>query len=310
VNWFQYFPRDWLGATLQLTCEEDGVYHRLVDWCYVNECALPHDLDECCRIARAQTRSEREAVTRVTRDYFAETPNGLSQRHIAQKVEKFLLGEPERQAKRALDAERKRRNRVTQRLLYTTLKDAGIYARGGLSMRELRELIASAGLSQPDEPVTWRDFRGNAKTGPPSSGHALSEQTAQRDRSQSHSLAENHYTSTPEVSSSEDTGRAPAGATRAGEACKAMRACGLSTTNPSDPRLHALLDAGVTNDEFAYAAAKAVASGKGDAWAYVLAVVRGQREDAAKAGPVQAARASAAAARIAEIAPGLEQWGT
>ncbi len=309
MNWFQYFPRDWLAATLQLTCEEDGVYHRLVDWCYVNECELPHDIEECFRIARVQTKSERDAVTRVTRDYFRDTPSGRAQKHIAQKVEKFLLGEPEREARRALDAQRKRRNRAMQRLLYGALRNAGVYARPGMGMRELRESIESAGLSQPDGNVTWRDTPGYPI--PPdmlpndTNGHGASADASEWDSVTCPLVAANHEANTPKEEASASSAGARDGGTRAAKACKAMRQCGLSATNPSDPRLLALLDQGVTDEELSYAAAKAVAEGKRDAWAYALAVVKGQRADAARIALVPRSQ-SAAAARVAEWAPGLE----
>lgn len=299
--WFQYFPRNWLAATLQLTCEEDGVYHRLCDWCYINECELPHDVDECCRIARAVTRSERDAVTRVTRDYFEKTSAGLAQRHIAQKVEKYLTGEPERQARRSLDAERKRRSRAIQRSLYATLRKAGIHAPAGMPMAALNDMVRSAGLSHADG--LWTNGRDAPKPPPrnDTNGSHASGETSGPDMSRSHDALEIQQYIKTEEEAHASSARAP---TRAGEACRAMRQSGLSTTNPSDPRLHALLDAGVTNDELAYAAAKAVAEGKRDAWAYTLAVVRAQREDAAR--PIAARVQSAAAARVAEIAPGLE----
>lgn len=71
--------------------------------------------------------------------------------------------------------------------------------------------------------------------------------------------------------------RAP---TPAGQACLAMRQAGLTSVNPGDPRLTALLAAGMTADELAAAAGDAVASGKG--FAYAMATAEGRRLDAAK----------------------------
>lgn len=67
--------------------------------------------------------------------------------------------------------------------------------------------------------------------------------------------------------------------TKAGAMCKAMRAAGLSATNPGDPRLLALIEQGATEEEFAGIAAEAAAGGKG--WAWVLKVLQARRADAA-----------------------------
>ncbi|MDP4300362.1 hypothetical protein [Leptothrix discophora] len=73
----------------------------------------------------------------------------------------------------------------------------------------------------------------------------------------------------------------PAGpATPAGLACRAMRAAGLTRVNPSDPRLVALLEQGVTVEELAAVAAEAVERKR--EWAWVLATVTGRRRDAAE----------------------------
>jgi hypothetical protein len=69
--------------------------------------------------------------------------------------------------------------------------------------------------------------------------------------------------------------------TPAGSICRVMRDAGIQDTNPGDPLLALLVAAGATADEFAGAAAIAFKAGKG--FAYTLAKVKGQREDAAKA---------------------------
>jgi len=75
----------------------------------------------------------------------------------------------------------------------------------------------------------------------------------------------------------EDPGKPPT--TRAGDACKRMKAAGLSEVNPGHPRLLALLAAGITDAELEAAAGDAVKRGKG--FAYALAAVEGQRREAA-----------------------------
>jgi uncharacterized protein YdaU (DUF1376 family) len=68
-------------------------------------------------------------------------------------------------------------------------------------------------------------------------------------------------------------------ASAGGEACLAMRRVGWQTTNPSDPRLLALIAAGATPAEFADVATEAVR--RSTSWAWILTTVGNRRRDAA-----------------------------
>lgn len=74
-----------------------------------------------------------------------------------------------------------------------------------------------------------------------------------------------------------------------GDACKAMKAAGLAEVNPSNPRLMALLQAGITLDELRSAAADAVGRTPPKGFAYALATAEGRRRDGAVA-PLPGAR--------------------
>lgn len=93
--------------------------------------------------------------------------------------------------------------------------------------------------------------------------------------------------------------------TAAAVACRAMRAAGLASVNPSSPELAALLEAGATADVLADAAARAVGLGKG--FAYALGMVRGQMADAAR---VAAAVAGAGLVPPARASPPEPAWRT
>ena len=95
-----------------------------------------------------------------------------------------------------------------------------------------------------------------------------------------------------------------------GEACMAMKAAGMAAVNPSNPKLTALLAAGITVPELVAAAADAVAKGK--PFAYALASAEGRRRDAATAplpnvvqrdAPVETYAQRAARQRMEEVAP-------
>jgi uncharacterized protein YdaU (DUF1376 family) len=94
-----------------------------------------------------------------------------------------------------------------------------------------------------------------------------------------------------------------------GEACMAMKAAGMAGVNPSNPKLTALLEAGITVPELVAAAADAVSKGK--PFAYALASAEGRRRDAATAplpnvqpdAPVETYAQRAARQRVEEVAP-------
>ena len=77
------------------------------------------------------------------------------------------------------------------------------------------------------------------------------------------------------------TAAPPPSPTVAAVVCRAMRAVGLASVNPSSPELAALIAAGA--DEAAFVAAAATAVDRGKGFAYALATVRGQMADAARA---------------------------
>jgi hypothetical protein len=76
-------------------------------------------------------------------------------------------------------------------------------------------------------------------------------------------------------------GNTATGHSRAGAVCAALRTAGIAAVNQSHPQLLALLAEGVTDAQFADAARITAERGKG--FAYLLATVRGQREDAQRA---------------------------
>ena len=68
--------------------------------------------------------------------------------------------------------------------------------------------------------------------------------------------------------------------TTAGSVCLAMKAAGIADTNPGNPKLRALVNAGADLQEFVGAAQQAVSAGNGR-FAYVLGIVEGGRKRAA-----------------------------
>ena len=55
---------------------EDAAYRRLLDVYYTRETPIPFDVRQACRLVRAQSKDERQAVEDVLREFFTETPEG------------------------------------------------------------------------------------------------------------------------------------------------------------------------------------------------------------------------------------------
>lgn len=70
----------------------------------------------------------------------------------------------------------------------------------------------------------------------------------------------------------------------AGAVCVALRSTGIASVNPSHPELLALLKAGAPLDAFVQAASTDKARSARNGFAYVLATVKGQMQDAAAVG--------------------------
>jgi uncharacterized protein YdaU (DUF1376 family) len=89
VNFVERHFGDWARDTAHLTMLEDGAYNRLCDLYYVREAPLPEDFSSCCRLVRAVTKQEREAVRSVLNEFFQLTPEGWRHKRCDAEIERF-----------------------------------------------------------------------------------------------------------------------------------------------------------------------------------------------------------------------------
>jgi uncharacterized protein YdaU (DUF1376 family) len=78
-----HYPRhlgDYIRDTVGLTMLEDGAYTRLLDQYYVRESPLPSDKQTLYRIARATSKTERQAVDSVLGQFFVKAQDGWRQK--------------------------------------------------------------------------------------------------------------------------------------------------------------------------------------------------------------------------------------
>ena len=281
MNWFGFHLGDWVKKTTDLTLLQEGIYLRLVCWCYVNEQPLPLTLKRVREIARSKGSREHDAVQAVLYRFFEQRDDGWHHSRVDEEIARYARGAPDREMKRMHAKDRQQRARERRVAMFVGLRAVGIVPSYNAKMAELSELCAAHGVTLPVTRDVTRDSRGSPQP-------------------------------TTRIQEESTLNVTPDGvtATRAGEACKAMRKGGFASTNPSDPRLHALLEAGATNEELAATASEAAARGKG--WAWVLATVSGRRADAARMGQEgpKSARRDANAELLAQWVPALASRGS
>lgn len=89
MNYVERHFGDWAKDTAHLTMLEDGAYNRLCDLYYVRETPLPADLAACCRLVRATSKQERDAVASVLREFFDSGPDGWTHKRCDAEIERF-----------------------------------------------------------------------------------------------------------------------------------------------------------------------------------------------------------------------------
>lgn len=76
MNYYKHHIGDYDAATSHLTWLEDAAYRRLLCLYYRKEQPIPEDLGAACRLVRAVSKMERDAVENVLREFFHQGPDG------------------------------------------------------------------------------------------------------------------------------------------------------------------------------------------------------------------------------------------
>lgn len=89
MNYYEHHLGDYVRDTVHLSMLEDAAYRRLLDAYYTREKPLPADVKECWKLARAQSKQEREAVEYVLREFFFLTEEGHTQQRADREISRF-----------------------------------------------------------------------------------------------------------------------------------------------------------------------------------------------------------------------------
>jgi uncharacterized protein YdaU (DUF1376 family) len=252
MNYYEHHLGDYMRDTAHLSLLEDGAYRRLLDAYYTREKPLPPDLRDCCKLARASTKPERDAVAYVLREFFERRDDGHYQKRADEEIAKFRA--KSEKARASINARWERTRNVS----------------GATGERNTN--VSPTGYERST------DDKHRAPV-PTHQSPVPSNQSSHTTTSALAARAPERVADPPDPPPSPPPAPEP---TSAAAATLAMRAAGLADANPAHPTLLALLQAGVTDTELAGAAAVAVGKGKG--FAYALAVADGWRRDAVSAG--------------------------
>lgn len=88
MNYYRRYMADYLSKTANLSLAEHGAYTLLLDYSYLADGVLPSDVDELCRMVRAITPSERQAVTKILSRFFVLGDGKYSNPRAAREIEK------------------------------------------------------------------------------------------------------------------------------------------------------------------------------------------------------------------------------
>lgn len=171
VNYYERHLGDYARDTSHLSLLEHGVYTVLLDRIYAIEAGIPKD--QVQRIARARTKDEIAALGRVLAEFFVLEDGVYINRRAMQEISEFHESEPEREAKRAGNKERKRRNREARKALFDALRDHGIVPEFDASNAELRAMLSRVTECGGHAVVTQGVTRDGTATQTPDTRHQI-----------------------------------------------------------------------------------------------------------------------------------------
>lgn len=154
MNYFELHVGDYDAATAHLSMLEDAAYGRMIRIYYRTEKPLPADIKAVCRLARAVSKPERDAVQAVLDEFFTLTDDGWRQARCDEEIERFVASEPERVARRSNEETRLKRHREERAELFRALNDAGRHAPWNTKMEALRAMVEALKPQTANEPAT------------------------------------------------------------------------------------------------------------------------------------------------------------
>jgi uncharacterized protein YdaU (DUF1376 family) len=87
MNYFKHHIGDYDADTAHLTWLEDMAYTRLLRLYYRREKPVPSDINQACRLVRAITKQERDAVSLILEEFFVLQADGWHNKRCDEEIE-------------------------------------------------------------------------------------------------------------------------------------------------------------------------------------------------------------------------------
>jgi hypothetical protein len=91
LNYYPHHIGDYETSTAHLTWVEDAAYLKLIRLYYRRECPIPGDIKDACRLVRARSRAERDAVQTVLKEFFLLEADGWHQSRCDGEIQRYQL---------------------------------------------------------------------------------------------------------------------------------------------------------------------------------------------------------------------------
>jgi len=289
MNYYKRHIGDYAAATRHLSMLEHGAYTMLLDVYYTSEQPLPADIKKAARKAGARSKDEVAAVEMVLGEFFTLQADGWHSARCDAEIREYAAGSEEREQKEANEKDRMKRHRERRAFMFAALRERDVVPAWDVSMKDLQRLynVTCTGPETDLQRVAGRSHETPATAKPLT--------TNQEPITNNQGAFVEHQQGGPDGPAHadfENRTEPGAGSGLVDSVAMAMRAAGLTDVSATNPKLNALLAAGLTPAELLDAAAYAVGSGKG--FAYAMARAEGQRRDAATAASLPAAPSVAA----------------
>lgn len=102
MNYYEHHLGDYLRDTAHLSMVEDGAYRRLLDAYYIKELPLPKAVRDVYRLVRASSKVEKDAVSIVLSEFFAESADGWRHKRCDTEIARYQ--DKQAKAKRSAEA--------------------------------------------------------------------------------------------------------------------------------------------------------------------------------------------------------------
>lgn len=294
MNYYEHHLGDYDGATAHLSWLEDCAYRRMLCLYYRTEAPLPADVKQVCRLVRASSKPERDAVQQVLSEFFELADDGWHNARCDEDIATFHDSEPDREAKRDNARERQRRSRERRRALFDALRSHDVVPAWDTSTKQLEAMLSRIQSRVDGEAVT---------------------QPVTRDDTATQTPVPTSHLPPPSPKPLEDAGSAPEEAGRTdddrtrvvGEIAQAMKRAGVARFQAGDPRAIELRMQGATIAEFEALATEAIGKGIRDPWQWLLKALPARRADAAAINLAAIPKSDAAGKSVAETAQFLAE---